>query len=214
MAKKTILMVEGKDDVHVVMHICGARELGEISQIKEHGGKDKLLESIGIRVKESELDSLGILLDADTDLAARWDAVTHRLADAGYLNLPVIPDQEGTVILPPEGTLLPRVGVWLMPNNLIEGILEDFLCFLVPEGDRLFEHVERSIDSIPNGCKNFEALAEPKAKIHTWLAWQNEPGKPLGQAISSKYLDAKLPTADKFAAWLTRTFFMENMGAG
>ena len=94
-----------------------------------------------------------------------------------------------------------------MPDNQLPGILEDFLQFLVPEGDPLFAHVGHSLDSIPLGQRRFDDLKRPKAQIHTWLAWQEEPGKPLGQAISARYLDPHLPMADVFVQWLQRTFF-------
>ena len=96
-----------------------------------------------------------------------------------------------------------------MPDNQVPGILEDFLRFLVPEGDALLAHVEQSIDSIPLAQRKFADLRKPKARIHTytWLAWQEEPGKPFGQAISARYLDPNLPTANIFAGWLQRTFF-------
>lgn len=204
---KTVLMVEGKDDEHVVKHICGSRQLGQIGSIKEYGGKDLLLDAIGTRLKESDLCALGILMDADTDISARWDAIKNRLRGAGFDNVPEIPDLSGTVLLPPVDTLLPRVGVWLMPDNSLAGILEDFLAFLVPPDDPLFLHVNESMACIPAECKRYDELNFAKAKIHTWLAWQAEPGRPLGQAITSRYLDANLPTADKFSIWISRTFF-------
>jgi hypothetical protein len=204
---KTVLMVEGKDDEHVVKHVCGARGLGNIDSIKEYGGKDQLLESISLRLKESDVASLGILMDADTNVLSRWDAIRYRLAEAGYQNVPKHPDAAGTVIEANPDNLLPRVGVWLMPDNKLTGILEDFLAFLVPNGDGLFNHVIASMHGIPGGLKRFDDLSAAKAKIHTWLAWQADPGRPLGQAISLRYLDAKLPTADDFSGWLSRTFF-------
>lgn len=94
-----------------------------------------------------------------------------------------------------------------MPNNKLPGCLEDFLRFLVPDEDPLFAHVEHALDGIPPEQRRFDALKRPKAKIHTWLAWQAEPGKPFGQAISSRYLDPDLPMADVFARWLQSTFF-------
>ena len=94
-----------------------------------------------------------------------------------------------------------------MPNNQVPGILEDFLRFLVPDGDGLLAHVEQSMGSIPADQRRFSDLRKSKARIHTWLAWQKEPGKPFGQAISARYLDPNLPAADTFAAWLIRTFF-------
>lgn len=207
MAGKRVLMVEGADDEHVVKHICGERQLGKIETIHPYGGKDPLLEGIGARLKESDVIALGILLDADTNLKARWQSVTDRLRLAGYADTPDAPSPNGTVIAAPANSLLPRVGIWLMPDNQANGILENFLRFLVPEGDPLFSHVEQSLDRIPPAQCRFSELKKPKAKIHTWLAWQEEPGKPFGQAITARYLDPNLPAADIFAAWLQRTFF-------
>ncbi|MEA3642854.1 MAG: DUF3226 domain-containing protein [Lamprobacter sp.] len=207
MPGKRVLMVEGADDEHVVKHICGGRSLGNIEIIRQYGGKAPLLEGIGARLKESEIAALGILIDADTDLQSSWQAVTDRLRQAGYNQLPALPVPEGTVIPAPGNLLLPRVGIWLMPDNRLPGILEDFVAFLVPPADPLFAHVEASIDQIPPGQRRFDELKRPKATIHTWLAWQQEPGKPLGQAISARYLDPHLPGADTFAQWLQRLFF-------
>lgn len=207
MASKRVLMVEGTDDEHVVKHICGKRQLGTIETIHPYGGKDPLLESIGTRLKESDISALGLILDADTDLQARWQAVTDRLNTSGYNNIPGIPSHEGTVIAPPLNSLLPKVGIWLMPDNRLPGILEDFLLFLVPNGDALLDHANHAIDSIPAGRRRFDDLKKSKARIHTWLAWQEEPGKPFGQAITARYLDPNLPAADAFSRWLQRTFF-------
>jgi hypothetical protein len=207
MIGKRVLMVEGVDDEHVVKHICKERRLGLIDKIRDCNGKAPLLENLAVQLKESDICSLGILLDADTDLQARWQAVTSRLKQAGYTEVPADPSPEGTVIPAPANSLLPRVGIWLMPDNRVNGILEDFLRFLVPEGDPLFAHVEQSLDTIPARQCRFTELKKPKALIHTWLAWQEEPGRPFGQAITARYLDASLPAAGIFAGWLQRTFF-------
>lgn len=207
MATKRVLMVEGPDDEHVVKHICGQRQLGTIENIHPYGGKDPLIDGIEARLKESDISALGILLDADEDIQARWQAVSSRVKSAGYTDIPVSPATHGTVLEAPPGTLLPRVGIWLMPDNRLPGILEDFLRFLVPDGDPLLAHVDHSVETIPTDLRRFSDLKRPKALIHTWLAWQKEPGKPFGQAISSRYLDPKLPAADVFAGWLQKTFF-------
>lgn len=207
MGAKLVLMVEGPDDEHVVKNICGQRQLGKIENIHPYGGKDPLIDSIGVRLKESDIGALGIILDADTDLHARWQAVVFRLREAGYNDVPATPAPEGTIIESPADSLLPRVGIWLMPDNQTPGILEDFLHFLVPAGDGLLALVDKAIASIPISQRRFSDLREPKARIHTWLAWQKEPGKPFGQAISARYLDPNLPAANIFAGWLQRTFF-------
>ena len=207
MAAKKILLVEGTDDEHVLKHICGQRAVGKLDEIKPQGSVEQLLENFPVRLKESEIEALGIVLDADTDLAGRWDSLKNRLKQAGYTGVPDQPAAEGTVLSPPQETLLPRFGVWLMPDNQSRGILEDFLHFLVPAGSKLFEHVKTSVATIPANESRFKQLAEPKAIIHTWLAWQEEPGKPLGTAITAKFLDPNVSQVDALVAWLKRLYF-------
>ncbi len=207
MAGKKILLVEGIDDEHVLKAICGQRSVGKLDEIKPQGSVNQLLENFPVRLKESEIEVLGIVLDADTDLAGRWDSMKHRLQQAGYEAVPDQPAADGTILPPPPNKLLPRFGVWLMPDNQNRGILEDFLRFLVPTGSQLFEHVKSSVASIPESERRFSQLAEPKAIIHTWLAWQEEPGKPLGIAITAKFLDPKVAQVDILVAWLKRLYF-------
>jgi hypothetical protein len=205
MAGKRVLMVEGRDDEYVVTKICDQRQLGFTAE--HSGGKDALLKAISVRLKESDIEALGIMLDADTDVLASWQAVKDRLTASGYQHIPDAPDAEGTVIAAPPATLLPRVGVWLMPNNQVPGILEDFLRFLVPADDALWTLADQAVERIPHEEQRFSDLKKPKACLHTWLAWQEEPGKPFGQAILARYLDPTLPAGEMLTSWLRRMFF-------
>ncbi len=207
MAIKKILLVEGVDDEHVLKHLCGNRGGPYLDQIKAHGGVDQLLDSFPVRLKASEDgDIVGLVIDADTDLGSRWESLRDRLIKVGYEGVPDYPAPAGTILDPPAGKLLPRVGIWMMPDNRSKGILEDFLGFLVPEGSLLFKHVKSSVATIPSGERLFRQLAEPKAIIHTWLAWQDEPGKPLGTAITCRYLDPEVSQVDVLVSWLNRLF--------
>ena len=89
---------------------------------------------------------------------------------------------------PPGDSLLPRTGAWIMPNNKD---MRNFGTFpqssWCPQPDALFDHVNSSVDSIP--AIRFSLNDKPKAVIHTWLAWQKEPGKPYGTAITARFLD-------------------------
>jgi hypothetical protein len=209
MAGRNILLVEGPDDEHVIKHLCGNRS-GPILEVKQHGGIDRLLETLHLRLREAngDGDTVGVVVDADTDLSARWQSLRSRLIHAGYQGIPQIPNPGGAIVEPPADphSLLPQVGVWIMPDNRTTGILEDFLRLLVPENSRLFAHVEASVRSIPAGERRFSAVAEPKALIHTWLAWQQEPGKPLGTAITAGFLDADAPEVTELVTWLNRLF--------
>lgn len=206
MTGKKILLVEGTDDEHVIKAIFGQRSLQNLDKIEPHGGIEKLLEAFPVRLKESNIESLGVVIDADTDLLARWKSVHNRLVEAGYKNVPTNSVVTGSIIESPANSLLPRVGIWIMPDNNTAGKLEDFLRFLVPNNSLLFKHAQQSIATIPNTDKRFTKNAEPKALIHTWLAWQREPGKPLGLSITAHFLNHEVPQVDDFVAWLQKLF--------
>lgn len=208
MAGKKLLLVEGNDDFHVVLAIQGQRGIRVLDkrEIIPHDGVDGLITAFPVHLKGSDIRVLGVVVDADTDVHGRWQSLRDRLIEAGYGQVPNDPNNQGTVIEPPAGTLLPRVGVWLMPDNTTTGILENFLSFLVPQGNELFEHAKNSISTIPQEQRRFSSLAEPKALIHTWLAWQEEPGRPLGQSITARFLNHDVPEVDLFVGWLQRLY--------
>ena len=208
MAAKHILLVEGKDDEHVLMHLSGNRGGPRFDEVLPHEGDTKLLDAIPVRLKAAGDEAIvGIVMDADTDLSARWQSLRDRLLKLGYTVVPATPSADGTIVEQPAGMFLPRIGIWIMPDNQTKGILEDFLRFLVPAGSQLFEHVKTSVGTIPETERRFAQVAEPKAIIHTWLAWQEEPGKPLGTAITAKFLDPNVTQVDVLVAWLKRLYF-------
>ena len=201
-------MVEGTDDEHVLKHICGNRDIPHLDEVESQDGVENLIESLGVRLTLSEEgDVIGVVIDADTEISDRWQSIRGRITGVGYQNVPDQPDPDGTILDPPARTLLPRLGVWIMPNNRTSGILEDFLRFLVPQPNILFDHAKASVAAIPEGERRFKQLAEPKAVIHTWLAWQEEPGLPFGTAITARFLDPSVAEVDVLAAWLKRLFF-------
>ena len=204
---KRVLLVEGTDDKHVLKHICGNRGIPHLDDVATHGSVENLLDSVPLRLRVSEDgDIVGVVIDADTNVAARWQSLRDRLTGIGYQSVPDSPAADGTIIDPPPGTLLPRVGIWIMPDNQTKGILEDFLRFLIPVGSQLFGHVTSSVATIPESDLRFGDLAKPKALIHTWLAWQKDPGTPFGTAITARFLDPDVAQVDVLVSWLNRLF--------
>ncbi len=102
-----------------------------------------------------------------------------------------------------------------MPDNVQRGALEDFIRLLVPEEDKLWEYAEQTVKDISSedrpkpedglNAENWDA----KAKIHTWLAWREKPGQPIGEAINQRYLDPKAQEAQRFIAWVKLLFEIE-----
>jgi len=203
------LLVEGKNDLHVIWALCKQRQVAktfsvEIPDEAESGGIEALLKSIPVRLKISGLRALGIVVDANQNLAGRWQAVCARLRQAGYENLPSQPDADGFVITL---TNRPKVGVWLMPDNQLPGMLENFVTHLIPRGDPLALKAEACLQEIEEkGLNHYKPIHQPKAFIHTWLAWQENPGIPMGQAITAHILNHNEPLAMTFVNWLNRLF--------
>ena len=183
-----ILLVEGPTDGHVLKHICGSHNVPHLDEVKPHGSVDNLLESIPVQLRASsdEGDVVGVVIDTDDNLPHRWRSIKEMLVETGYEGVPDRPAPDGTVLDPPPLALLPRVGIWMMPDNQMKGILETFLTSMIPKPNALFDHVEASVAAIPDSERRFTPAKKPKAIIHTWLAWQEDPGMPPGLAITAQ----------------------------
>jgi hypothetical protein len=147
-------------------------------------------------------DRVGIVLDADIAVSDRWQSIGDRLSGKGF-TLPNQPDPNGTVILRADGK---RLGVWLMPDNQNPGSLEHFLALLVPQGDSCWDFAEESTRRAKELGAGFTEPDFIKARIHTWLAWQEEPGLPFGTAIRAATFAHDTAAARKFVAWMERLF--------
>lgn len=201
-----ILLVEGNDDEQVIYQLCNHHEYEnrERFTVDVTDGYTNLRKQLRVRPKTGNHNILAAVVDADEGIEQRWQSISDALAKAGYDTIPDEPSIEGTILQ--SVGILPRLGVWLMPNNKDEGILEDFLQSLANEDDALFEKARESVDDIPQEARLFKNTYLSKAYIHTWLAWQEEPGTPLGLGITKKYLDGDAPTAVAFMNWLRTTF--------
>ncbi len=93
-----------------------------------------------------------------------------------------------------------------MPDNTQLGMLEDLARQLIAPRDQLWDHVEACIDTIPLDERPWRSSYLIKAQMHTWLAWQEEPGAPIGLAITRRYLDADAPQVQPLIQWIRRLF--------
>lgn len=200
------LLVEGKDDEHVFYSLLEHYKVPERFKIRNKESVTNLLETLNVELARSGLERLGIVVDANSDIQARWLALRNRLIQSGYNTVPETPGSSGTII---EENERPVVGIWLMPDNKISGMLEDFISFLVPQGDVLWPIAEDTLQRVIGVERRFREAYISKVHIHTWLAWQKEPGKPLGQAITAKYLDASVPHAQQLIHWIRKLFDLE-----
>ena len=204
MADKFLLLVEGKDDEHVLYRLLEHHNVPMTFRIKDMKGIEKLLETLDVELDAGGLERLGVVVDADTAPASRWQSLRHIFAQAGC-PLPTQADPLGTIV-ELSGRMLARVGVWVMPDNEAQGMLEDFVRSLVPSGDALLSYAEECVDEVIVRDRRFRPSYRSKAVIHTWLSWQEEPGTPLGLAIKNSRMNPDMPMVLPLIDWLERMF--------
>jgi hypothetical protein len=184
---KKELLVEGKDDKHVVLSLCQEFDIPKNFDVIDYEGINKLCEGIPVRLKQAKIKTLGIIIDADTDIKDRWMQIRDKFSSKGF---EIGNDLPSTGLIKSINGI--KIGVWIMPDNNINGMLEDFIAFLVPNNDRLMPIVNATLDDIEGkGLNKYSHSHRTKAAIHSWLAWQKNPGTPMGLSITKRYLTTK-----------------------
>jgi len=221
--EKNILLVEGKNDCHAIMSLCEKHKVTDnLFCIHDCESDEKVLKELTARLQAaSELrpDVLGIVLDADKpedkpSLESRIQAVTDRLRKV-CSDYPAFLKRKPEGIIIPNPPLFPRIGIWLMPNNQDIGMLEDFLMQLArakqatdacnyPSSIAYAETCVQQAQS--QNLTSFNPVHESKAIIHTYLAWHEEPGTPLGRSITNHTLEPNTELAHLFTTWLKNLF--------
>ena len=212
-----LLIVEGNDAI-AIANLCIKRRLPppkgyETKEkfrdqfVKSAGSYDKALIALEQSLDRTDLQNIGIIVDAnDKGPQARLDAILAIIRKKiSYPDLNQVTISEGGTVLEASG--LPKIGIWIMPDNFQNGYLEHFLCTLVPENDEIFQLAAQTIENLTTlpFCK-FSGVKAQKALLHTWLAWQESPGAPPGAAIERGFLRADLINADHFITWISRVF--------
>ena len=164
-----VLLVEGPNDKHVVRHLCNRHQAIPEFCIRDKGGIERLLEGIGLEILAPSRKAVGILVDVNDNLDARWNAVANRLQEES-IEVPNSPELTGTII-----DSNPRVGIWLMPNNTSPGELENFVSEMIPDDDPVWPLSEDYIDGIPEKARKFTEKKILRAKVHAWLATRENP---------------------------------------
>ena len=194
-----ILLVEGPDDKHVVRHLSDSFEKMPKFCISDKEGIEALLGDIGLELRVPGRRALGIVVDANGDLNARWSAVLARLKEEN-IEISDSPSPSGSIV---EST--PRVGIWLMPDNESLGELEDFVAQMIPDDDPIWPRSKRYIDCIPEGYRKFTEKKMQRARIHAWLATREDP-RQMGAAIGARDLRVDGPLSTNFTNWLQKLF--------
>lgn len=214
------LLVEGNDDQDFFKAYCQKLGLPSVDvfppkkiDANTGDGWGNLVKNLPIllaQIKAGDIDKLGIILDADFPpennggFTKRHELVSSQLKEAGYVIPSKLTFNKGDIFVHSDG--LPNVGLWIMPNHQVNGMLESFIESIITSDanqPKLIAHASSVISKLP--VTLFDAqLRTIKAKIFTWRAWQTRPGLPLNKALNDGILDAT--KAKNFEAWLKNTF--------
>lgn len=204
------LLVEGKKDKRVFPFLMEKNGVdwpqgNEPVDIKDLGRKLLTKPEASAILKESSLRHLGVILDADDDTDASWRLVKGWFQDQ-FLDMPDRVRTEGFISEPNADGI--RLGVWIMPDNQTRGMLETFLMLLVRDQDQeLWAFAKTARDEAQNKHNApFKPVHGDKAWMHTFLAWQDEPGPQLHEAVDHAILDPESPHSQPFVAWFRKLF--------
>ena len=188
---KFVLAVEGTDEKHFFDALLRYMKITDVA-IREVGGKHKFPKTLATLRKPREFDDithLAIVRDKDSDDAFR--SIKNILKKEG---LPV-PDKPGEFS---EGT--PKVGVFIMPGESIEGTMLEDLCLKTVEGHPAMQCVDEftscvsALETVP---KNIS-----KAKAQAFLASQSETVGSVGLGAQKRYWNFDSAVLDELKDFL------------
>lgn len=222
MSHEKLLLVEGIDDLHAVRNLVYQHDVSVYYEaekepsveacdleIRQAGGRDRLGTAITDVLRLENVTTLGVIADADDSHETCWESIINyffqHVGGRSFTRIQELDAQDGWIgeSLDRAGDPV-RVGSWVMPDNTSEGAFEDFAASLVPDDDNLWPHAGSVISTLPR--RPFKPVHEGKARMHTYLAWQDPPREPIGRSISNGPLNATSPLAERFVGWVRRLF--------
>lgn len=214
---KKILLVEGDADKSFFQKICKNLSLDTYVQVAPpkdlsgtHNSKEGVFQQLGLlfpQLNDGELTHIAVVVDADylaqhgLGYQKTIDRITSIVEPFGFeLDQDA---QSGICFKNPDG--LADFGLWIMPNNQQEGMLEDWIKTCISETEQtLFQQATDAVQNIPT--PKFPAHLTSKAEVATWLAWQKQPGHGLYAVIKDQLLDYESPLFKELERWLLNVF--------
>ncbi|MBF0477681.1 MAG: hypothetical protein HQK59_18015 [Deltaproteobacteria bacterium] len=211
--KEKVLLVEGLDEVNFFKAMLEHLDMQNV-QTRDVGGKDNLRKLFPDVLNDpgfSRVKSYAIIRDADDNADNTLKSVQGLLKDKSQ---PVPSNHAETAEL---NNL--KVGIFIMPGNAAEGMLED-LCLKAVENhtvlkcaDDYLACLETNLETLPNGQekepgKQYFPKNRAKARMHSFLAGMHEYITSVGLAADKEgYFDLD---ADAFKD--LRDFLTTKMG--
>ena len=211
-----ILLVEGESDRSFFKEVCktlGLHPSVKVAPPKDVGGsyntKEGVFNHLPTQLKQlgdASIKRLAVVVDADSeDNGGGYKHVIDRVVK-------IVTSYGFTMASNPVGGVLFQhddgladFGLWVMPNNCDDGMLEDWIKRCIHSDEhKLYAHAETVVDTLPQ--TKFKAIHISKAEVATWLAWQKQPGHGLYRAVEDQLIDTNSALFKELSIWLTHIY--------
>ena len=206
-----VLIVEGGEDKHFVISLMkNYVDWPDITLpppifVDDRKGVDRILSpgSLTAELKGSNVRTLGVIVDADDDPQGRYDRIRSLILEL-FPDMPLRLPATGLNVINSEEV---RFGLWLMPDNVSRGALESLIERMVPpRQDTLWSIAGESVAHAQNSGASVRAVHALKARLYTWLAWQDPPGYSPGNALVRNMLNRQSQSCRDFVHWFSELF--------
>lgn len=167
--------------------------------------------------------AIAIIVDADAyknkkaqDRLNRFIEIVDKVNDIENIYDTTISLKNEGIILEPNdkyADIFPKVGLWIMPDNQNTGAVEYFLwkSGVNPEYINTYNAVEKVVTDYEQDKSNppimhYISNHHHKALVHTFLAWVEGPGNPMGQSVDKKCWNIDSDLVNLFMDWLNNVY--------
>ncbi len=211
-----ILLVEGEADKSLFSAICYEGRLGVNVKVGSpldfcgdgcgKGNALKLLPTLLEQMRDGQIRRLAMVIDADFKDAdglgfhETLKKVAVILKDHGYKVSTTLKSRTGGYCIK-HSDGLPDFGLWIMPNNASDGLLEDFIKNSISDTQK--DLLKTAVDAVEKlKTPLFKPIHRSKADVATWMAWQKIPGQALQGVVGGKLVDFSSGEAKQLIDWL------------
>lgn len=167
--------------------------------------------------------AIAIIVDADAlknkkaqDRLNRFITIVNKVNDSEIIyDTTISLKNEGIILKPADkfAGIFPKVGLWIMPDNQNTGAIEHFLwrCGVKQDYTNTYNNVEKIVTEFEKDQKqppimHYIPNHHHKALVHTFLAWVEDPGNPMGQSVDKKCWNIDSDLVNLFMNWLNNLY--------
>lgn len=190
---RKLLLVEGQDEVSVFDRLANQMNISNI-QTFDVGGKDqfpKRFPALIVLPGFAQVEQIGLIRDADDNHADAFASLCGVLTKEGF------PKPPGDHSFSPGS---PAIGVFILPNNKDNGVLEDLLVESVDQTEAFncVDSFSDCISELENRPKNLS-----KSRAQAYLAAMPDECRSVGVGAKKKYWDFDAPCFDPLKSFLS-----------